>query len=76
MAIRSDLEAAASIISTGCEVCPCGNIHVRLHDRGGDIFAVGSMPLSTAERFVEQLQQHVAAAKKQGLSAIRCEGSA
>lgn len=77
MAARPDLESAASISVVGCEACPCGRVHVRMHDAQSEIFAVASMPPDIARRFHAELGQQVPTLRgAPGLSTIRCEGSA
>ncbi|GJD59815.1 hypothetical protein [Methylobacterium dankookense] len=76
MAARPDYERAASISVAGCEACACGNIHVRLHDQDGEVFAVAPMPVPTAVEVFNQLKEHLIAATRDGLSAMRCEGVA
>lgn len=70
------IERASTISIASCEACPCGSVHIRLHDAEGRIFATASMPPAIACQFAQHFAEHLVTAAEQGLSAIRCEGNA
>lgn len=57
--------------------CQCGSLHVRLHDHEGHCFAEAVMKGDVACGLAEEIANTaLAAAERQALSVMRCEGSA